>query len=75
MFLNFITITILAALALFIIIYGFLLIFSPSSIKIFGAGENKLIAVADTNIFPHRHLWGFLFIGSGIYLIYSAAGI
>ncbi|MEE8336177.1 MAG: hypothetical protein V3S48_07060 [Candidatus Neomarinimicrobiota bacterium] len=68
----FLTISILMALAVFAIIYGFLLIFFPDSIRIFGVRENKVIAITDTKIFPHRYLWGLIFFAAGIFLLYSA---
>lgn len=55
-----------------IILFGILMIFSPSILISMANRLNKIVVFPDIAILTHRWFWGTLFVLAGIYLVYGA---
>ncbi len=72
MYFEYLKLTVLLVLAIFIIVYGFLLIFAPVFIANISRKGNQIQIILDISIFRHRRIWGSLLLLAGSYLFYMA---
>lgn len=65
-----VSIVIITIIAVMVIIFGILLIFSPTTLIGLAERLNRIIFVLDVTILKRRWLWGVLFFLAGAYMLY-----
>lgn len=65
-----VSIVIITIIAVMVIIFGILLIFSPTTLISLAERLNRIIFVLDVTILKRRWLWGVLFFLAGAYMLY-----